>query len=253
MRVSTRLTVIAVAGVALVGSIGPADAGGSCFAAPNTITFMPLPGPGKYTMFVDTGGAIKVREPSGIDDCGGTTGNTDSINVDIGTGPQTFRINMAGPGGEFPDGIFWDVGMGDGRDTIGVLGGAGQDAFWFYRFQDMGGPTPAIDLHGGDGRDVFPFGFERVTAASKGGRDEMFASHFQGASAFLVPVRFSGGAGNDDVVGGKKGDRLAGGPGRDLLLGFDGSDLLNGGAGNRDSCRGERGRDRLRRCEFGRD
>ena len=74
---------------------------------------------------------------------------------------------------------------------------------------------------------------ERAGATGQGGRDQLFASHFQGAGAFRSPVRFSGGAGNDRVVGGKKADRLS------------------GGAGNRSFCDGERGRDRLRGCESG--
>ncbi len=47
-------------------------------------------------------------------------------------------------------------------------------------------------------------GVERAGAARQGGRDELFASHFQGAGASLSPVRFSGGAGNDRVVGGRR-------------------------------------------------
>jgi Ca2+-binding RTX toxin-like protein len=256
MRTSRRLTVLAIAlGAVLIASIGPSDAGGSCFQVSSTITFQPLPGSGTYTMFVDTGGAIKVRAPSGVDDCGGTTADTTEIIVDIGDGRQSFRINMAGPGGEFPNGIDWFVGMGDGRDTLAVLGRTGEDHFWFYRDDAMGTVMPIIDLHGGDGRDVhLEGGVERVTAVGYIGPDEMFASGFTGSGgAFRLPLRLSGGAGSDTLVGGRRADRLAGLRGRDALWGFDGDDRLNGGGGNRDFCDGERGRDRLRACEFGRD
>jgi Ca2+-binding RTX toxin-like protein len=251
-RISKRSNLAAVALAMILATFAaPADAGGSCFAAPNTVTFMPNPGPGTFTMFVASDGEIMVREPTGVTECDGTVSNTDSITVDIGVQRQIFRINMAGPGGEFPDGITWNVGLGDGRDTIGVLGGAGADAFWFFRLADTGDPVDVIDLHGGDGHDVNLTGVERATGATKGGADDMFASHFNGAGAFRMPVRFAGGGGSDTVVGGRRSDRLSGGQGRDLLVGFHGDDLLIGGAGDRDFCDGERGRDRLRGCESG--
>jgi Ca2+-binding RTX toxin-like protein len=59
-----------------------------------------------------------------------------------------------------------------------------------------------------------------------------------------VPVRISGGNGNDTVIGGGTNDSIYGGPGDDSLVGNDGNDSLIGEDGN-DSLYGGNGNDSL--------
>jgi hypothetical protein len=64
------------------------------------------------------------------------------------------------------------------------------------------------------------------------------------ATPFSVPMRVSGGLGNDLITGGFAADVLDGGAGEDTIDGSDGDDVLHGSAG-RDTIRGGRGADRI--------
>jgi VCBS repeat-containing protein len=82
--------------------------------------------------------------------------------------------------------------------------------------------------------------------ALKGNDNVMLPANAEAAATWRYnPNRvFSGGAGNDTIIGGALDDRIAGGPDGDALFGGDGDDVLEGGAGA-DWLDGGSGNDRL--------
>jgi hypothetical protein len=76
-----------------------------------------------------------------------------------------------------------------------------------------------------------------------GNKDDK-ASQTVVSSGQSLPMRISGGLGNDTLSGGFNGDTIDGGPGTDVIDGDDGDDVLKGGADN-DQIRGGRGKDNI--------
>ncbi|MEM9826774.1 MAG: hypothetical protein AAF958_09305 [Planctomycetota bacterium] len=69
--------------------------------------------------------------------------------------------------------------------------------------------------------------YDRIVVDGLGGHDEIVID-----SSVHLPTRLSGGAGNDDLVGGSGPDEILGGAGNDRLDGMAGDDTLLGGADN---------------------
>ncbi len=95
--------------------------------------------------------------------------------------------------------------------------------------------------------DVVVVNALRARVDARAGNDRVtFSPYGKGMAVF------SGGAGDDVLIGGNGGDRLDGGAGRDKLRGMNRSDVLRGGAGRdslvggkaKDTARGGPGRDR---------
>ncbi|MCB9937169.1 MAG: beta-propeller fold lactonase family protein [Planctomycetaceae bacterium] len=108
---------------------------------------------------------------------------------------QKVRVRAFGTKQVFDDITSITGDFGDGNDQFRVLEGFGQF-------------TPiAITVDGGEGRDRF-------------------------FNESALPVRFTGGPGNDLLAGGSGVDELFGGDGDDELIGDAGDDLIRGGAGN---------------------
>lgn len=74
--------------------------------------------------------------------------------------------------------------------------------------------------------------------------DRVTAGFTDGSGVSSVPVRISGGAGNDALAGGARNDPIDGGPGDDDIDGYAGNDTLVGGDGN-DTLRPNTGTDTM--------
>ncbi|MBA3273669.1 MAG: hypothetical protein H0T11_07335 [Chthoniobacterales bacterium] len=80
--------------------------------------------------------------------------------------------------------------------------------------------------------------FDEIYISLNGGDD------FFSARTINVPIKLSGGAGNDKLIGGEANDLVGGNSGKDSLYGGGGNDRLNGHGGH-DRLFGEAGADRI--------
>lgn len=87
-------------------------------------------------------------------------------------------------------------------------------------YDSGGGDDYTVVSSEGDGTSI------KVSVDAGDGNDTM------DASASIAPIDFSGGAGDDVLVGSSSTDALDGGEGNDLVLGLDGTDTINTGGGN---------------------
>jgi hypothetical protein len=181
--------------------------------------------------------------------CGAATvTNTDTILAQAGSGRQQLIIDLSG--GSFSPGktpesgsiseIEFQVDAGNGGeyplgDDVTVSGRSVADTI---RFGGTG-----IFLDGDVDPDVTTTNVETLTALGNGGDDHLLGTgDGAGGPAASLPLLLSGGAGNDELVGGDVKDTLDGGDGNDTELGGgdadtikegtapNGADVLDGGA-----------------------
>ncbi|HEX8521343.1 MAG TPA: hypothetical protein VF669_03740 [Tepidisphaeraceae bacterium] len=119
--------------------------------------------------------------------------------------------------------------------TISVTGSAGDDRIYISTEYFWG--TAWLN---GFGRSYFPGEINRF-AADAGAGDDTFEMEVLGTVRSCV---FSGGSGNDLIVGSSKSDTLTGNAGNDTINGGGGADLVRGNGG-RDHLYGNGGDDRI--------
>jgi len=100
--------------------------------------------------------------------------------------------------------------LGDGRGTINTGGG--------FDVVNMNFSTSTTSIRVTNTSGIVRFG-------DTAGLNEMFVSQFEA-------IQFTGGGGNDRLIGFGNADSLAGGNGNDVLNGGGGDDVYTGGAGN---------------------
>jgi Ca2+-binding RTX toxin-like protein len=274
MRPGTRRTgrrVILTALGALVPLllfIPPAGATFTCFydSGNNTVQVdFDVINPVTVTLFVDTGGEIKLKENGTTFDCGSaTTANTVQVIVTGTAANEAFQIDQGGPGGPFPHTKYWGVDMMGGDDVVRVLGTSGVDRVYVKKLVDMGQTFDVIDTNGDGNPNVDLESVKKVEIRSYGGNDRIGVSGYSevGPLGFQLyparlPLTLKAGGGSDQLTGGTKADTAIGGGGNDDLSGGGNNDLLKGGTGNddldgdagTDTCIGGPGADTLTQCE----
>nr|MBA2254899.1 hypothetical protein [Chloroflexota bacterium] len=176
------------------------------------------------------------------------------IRIEGDNGGEEVTINL-GNGGFAPgygdeagdtDEIEFILLMGQGWDRLDIEGTAGADEIAFGSKPGAWVPTPAINLNGDGDHDVLYQSADFVIAWGYGGNDTLTGNDPSTGTAFL-PIRLTGGSGNDMLTGGSAADvlwgdggndTLKGGKGNDKLYtkdGVEGNDSANGGAGT-DTC-----------------
>ena len=213
-----------------------------------------IKGQGSFDRFIETANAdltlsdnefhgTSVDVLSGIEFAMLTGGRGDNI---IDASAATFPVVINGRGGN--DRL---IG-GSGNDRI--LGGAGDDEI-------TGGGGNNL-LNGQNGTDVLVAsisgtvsltdsvlkigkassrvrGMERASINGGDKNDRIDVTKFSGKTKLF------GGAGDDELLGGRAADVIDGGAGNDLINGGDGADVINGGGGD-DVAIGGQGNDRIR-------
>jgi Ca2+-binding RTX toxin-like protein len=270
-RTGRRVILVALGAVAPVLLTGPpASATFTCFYDSNNDTVFvsfDVVNPATVTLFVDTGGEIKLRENGTTFDCqDATTANTVQVIVDGTDGNEIFQIDQGGPGGPFPHTKYWGVDMMGGDDVVRVLGTSGVDRVYVNKLVNNVGQTfDVIDTNGDGNPNIDLRSVKRVEIRSYGGNDRIGVSGYSaigplgGFQLFpsRLPLTLKAGGGSDQLTGGIKNDTAIGGGGNDDLSGGNGNDLLKGGSGNddldgdagTDTCIGGPGADSLTQCE----
>jgi Ca2+-binding RTX toxin-like protein len=202
------------------------------------------------------------------------------VSVFGGGGPDTLKIASVGPTATDTeiDGFKGNDVMttpattdslygGDGDDTMdGGLGpdlmdgGRGSDTASYATRGASEPVTVVIDVSTGDpDTDLAPVpdgapgegdSVDAENAIGGAGNDTFVGPKGGGALKQDVGAAnaFTGGAGNDRLLGGGGPDRLSGGIGNDTLLGGASKDRLDGGAG-KDRCVGGPSKDKAKKCE----
>ncbi len=119
--------------------------------------------------------------------------------------------------------------------TIRVTGTSGNDNIYFTTEYYWG-----TALLNGIGRSYFPEDIGRF-AANGGAGNDVIGGEWLGT---IRAAQFSGGDGNDSIVGTDKSDTLVGNAGSDTIMGDAGADLIRGNGG-RDHLYGGGGNDRV--------
>ncbi len=138
---------------------------------------------------------------------------------------RTFSIGT--PGGQAIR--LTDDGVPD--NGMSTIDDGGTGAFESITFVS---PTNQLEINAGDGDDEVTvaqlddaFGAALIVNVDDGD-DEV------NAAGYNLPIRISGGGGNDDLTGGTADDSIDGGDGNDALDGGPGSDDVDGGLGDDD-------------------
>lgn len=188
-----------------------------CAFSPPTVSVTLDAGDDGVLIVVPPGDIQLDPDPGDPIDCGAATqANTSSIEVNGGTGDNTFTVDLAAlPGKE------WTVDLVGGTDAVIVNGTGAAD-------------TVAV---GGDGDMTLPGGslsasnVESATVNGLGGNDTLTGAAGPGGPA-TIPLTLNGGDGNDLLTGGNGADTLSGENDNDTLNGGAGTDTENGGAGD---------------------
>ncbi|WP_295403352.1 calcium-binding protein [uncultured Thiocystis sp.] len=135
-------------------------------------------------------------------------------------------------------------GVEAGTEVIRGLGGNDFIEILMVDYRGFGG---TYDIDGGTGTDTFYFNPQRGTSQSIAftlGSTYTIGGTSIGTIAGVEIANFSGGTGNDTLIGGARADQLFGDNGDDTLRGLGGNDSMIGGSGA-DTLYGGDGNDRL--------